>query len=272
MSYLFFPPRGAGKANANGFPFQIIAETALSGVNPASFIETCPCDTGDQGYTSSQLFKTELEYANIRFASGEVGFRIFSGSALYNQFKMPAVTGAKFSFQGSRNELTSPKDCAAVFQNPLITVFGLNKTIFIDSFFPPTAPASSTLKIWLTVCFPAGDNASKIDSVSKQFGNITNHVTCTDCTQRANVPMAAFISCGTGEWPELIKVDLISKSDDATRPRLEKRQILAHVPIGEVNKSGAVTAQYLNANLVLSDMCIQGIPVKYPISIFSEYK
>jgi hypothetical protein len=267
--YLFFPPRGAGNTSTSAFPFQIITEVAQSGIASNSFTSKCPCDTGDATYTSRYFFQTDSEYP-IGLNSGAAAFKIYSGSALYSQIKMPDLNDPKNSYQGSANQYVQDNnDCSSIYQQSTMTVFGLNKSIFIRDFFGANPDPNDTLKIWLTVCFPAGE---PLTDSEQAFGNTdTAAFTCHDCSQRANVPMAAFISCATGAWPELIESALINKGDDL-RPRLEKRQVLARVPIGEINASGQIIAQYLNNNLTLVDCCLGGIPAKYPMSIFNEFR
>lgn len=267
--YLFFPPKGGGQTTVQGgFPFQIITEVAQSGIAANSFTSKCPCDTGTFNYTSSYLFKQDSEYP-VKLNSGLASFKIFSGSSLFNQIKMPSSSDPINSYQGKLNEFVTENDCSNIFEQSKMTVFGLNKNIFIRDFFGTSTDMNNTLKIWLTVCFPIGEPSQ--DSEQAFQNTDAESFTCHDCSQRANIPMAAFISCATGDWPSLIESSLVNKGD-GVRPRLEKRQVLARVPIGEINLSGQIVAQYINNNVTLTDVCLQGIPCKFPMTLFSEYK
>jgi hypothetical protein len=271
--YLLFPAKGgSNRTTAENFPFKILLETVQSGIPPQSFDAKCPCDTGNYTYTSKHFFSPNTSYPTI-LNSGSLAFKIYSGSTLYSQFKMNSDNGAKVtSYQGNSNETVIDGGCQNVFQKSAMTVFGLNRSVFIQDFFGPNPPPDSTLKIWLTVCFPMGDFDLSKTAVQQYETVDPNNLTCQECDQRANVPMAAFVSCQTGDWPALVQADLINKATGSPFPRLEKRQILARVPIGEINVSGQLVAQYLDSNLTLQDVCLQGIPCKYPLSIFSEYR
>ena len=74
-----------------------------------------------------------------------------------------------------------------------------------------------------------------------------------------------------GDWLPSVEARLIDKSTNPLKPRYERRQVLSRVPIGEINKSGVVT-QYSDSNLTLTDMCLQGIPCKMPLSTFCEFR
>lgn len=274
MAYLPFPAKGGGNASLGNHPFQILLETAQSGIAQSHFDSKCPCDTGNDKYTSRYFFKEKGNYPVI-LNSGGVAFKIYSGSALYSQFKMDnfsPVSGKPSSYQGDKNERVESLDnCQDVFDKGRMTVFGLNRTVFISDFFEGNTDKNNTLKIWLTVCFPMGDPDIPKNAMDAWQTTDPQGYGCSDCAQRANLPMTAFISCGTGEWKDLVHADLVNKATGSPFPRLEKRQIAARVPIGEINVSGKVVAQYVNSNLTLQDMCLQGIPVKYPLSTFSEY-
>jgi hypothetical protein len=264
MPFNVFKARGGSASDGTTyFPFQAIVESAKSGVSPGNFNRKCPCDEGTVNYTSSSFFSASFPTIS---SSGDLAVTIYSGSMLYSQYSLEGAgaTGIK-SFIGDRPQDFSSIDCEEEKKLPVMRIYGLNKPIFLKPWFAGnTTGTSRTLKVWLSVCFPTGKEEPSQDEFS------SGAVSCYDCKERANVPLIAFISCGILDWPKVVESKLVNKGD-GTRPRFEKRQVSANIPIAEIDSKGNVLRQYVNANLVLQDMCLQGIPCRVPVSLFSEF-
>ena len=272
MAFLNFKARGGAARALQNFPFEIILENVQSGISSAAFNGKAPCDTGTQNYLSPFEYKTVKDYPSVN-TSGKVSFKIFSGSKLFAQptfFDSSApVSGIKTSYQGDLNQFVIKNDCTGVLKEPLMTIYGLNRSIFLDGFLA-NASETDSLKIWLGVAFPVGDPNPIYNSPMSSFQSYATGE-CSDCTKRANIPMSAFIGVNMGDWLPSVEARLIDKSTNPLKPRYERRQVLSRVPIGEINKSGVVT-QYSDSNLTLTDMCLQGIPCKMPLSTFCEFR
>lgn len=272
MGYFTFSARGGAAQQNKAFPFQITLEQVSSGIDGRNFTEKAPCDTGTSKYISAYEYKPASQYPRV-INSGEAAFKVHSGSKLFVNPTLydetPQISGIITSYQGDKNEFVIPNDCSGIYKEPVMTVYGLNRHVFMRDFFPLGSTMEDTLKIWLGVAFPVGDTGQDYENSSSAFDAFATG-DCVDCSKRANTPMSAFIGCNTGAWLKSVESVLVNKSTSNIKPRYERRQILARVPIGEIDMSGNVK-QYCNSNLALMDMCIQGIPAKYPMSLFCEY-
>ncbi len=270
MPFNLFRARSQGGDSPSSYsPFQAIVSTVQSGIDAGNFNGKCPCDDSSVNYTSSYFFSAG--YPRVT-SSGELAVSIYSGSMLYSQYSMASAgyTGIK-SFVGDKPQDFTNIDGCAEKKLPVMRIYGLNKPIFLKTWFanvPGNPGVSRTLKIWLSVCFPTGIEESTQDDFNDSVDQLG--VTCVDCTERANVPLTAFIGCGVLDWPKVAVSKLVDKGT-SQKPRLEKRQVAANIPIAEIDYKGTVLKQYLNANLCLTDCCVQGVGVKLPLSVFSEF-
>lgn len=272
--YINFSPRGANPVAESSFPFKVIIETAQSGISYNDFKGKAPCDTGDATYMSAFQYKEMKDYPRVN-TSGELSFKVYSGSLLFvspNLYdETQPVSGVQTSYQGDKNQYVVKNDCTGIYKEPVMTIYGLNRNVFLKDFY---SSSNDTLKIWLGVAFPVGDPNPAFDIPSSLFRTYATG-DCSDCLKRANTPMTAFIGCNTGEWLKSVESKLINKSVGTGVPRYERRQLLARVPIAEIKSDGNGTytvSQRCNSNLTLIDMCMQGIPAKFPLSVFNEYK
>jgi len=257
MPFRVFPNKGGGSDTSINDPFKVLVLQSTSGIGANNIDAKCPCDTSSIDITSSNFFSFTPGQIN---QSGKLAVKVFSGSMLYTSLNLqrPFIK----SYESDQNNIHPEEER----KSGVMRIYGLNYPIFLDDFLSENAGPDATLKIWLTVCFPSGQEEEESESAMDAAD--PRDFTLHDCKERANVPMGAFISFGTQEFPSGAQVKLINKGSELS-PRYEKRQIAANIPIAEVDRSGIVVRQYLNSNLTLTDINVQGFPCKMPLSIFS---
>lgn len=258
MPFRIFAIKGGGQSTQTYHPFKVLIGQSNSGVGASSIDSKCPCDTEETKYTSSNFFKFTPGEIN---QSGKLSVKVFSGSNLYSSLSLKSPFIHSYASKASDVSPEAERDCG------VMRIYGLDSPIFIQSFFGNNPTSSATLKIWLTVCFPSGRPEEEPESAAEASDPLD--LILHSCKERANKPMGAFISCSTGSFPKAAILKLINKGTDA-QPRYEKRQISANIPIAEVTYSGVIVRQFLNTNLCLTDINVQGFGCRMPLALFSE--
>lgn len=270
-------PLSSGGTPVFNFPFKLTATTAKPGIGAdmTTLDCACPCAlAASTNITSSKLFKkvqTDKEKAEeaAKITSTQtkkaviVARESYLFRGIYPSLR-PAKKDDELSAYGTKEE------------DPILRVYGLDVPIVIEDFFNgENKDSKKTIKIWLTVCFPSGE-IDEPTSFSSCAGKTDNDVAkiVKKADWRSLKPMVAFISYGEEFPKDLIAVKQIKKAPPAQNPptpRVERRQVEAHVPIGEVGVSGRVVAQYVKTNLMLTDLCFNGTPAKYPMPMINGY-
>lgn len=278
MPFSLIPgPRGVrGAGEETFFPFKV-SKISVDINNTSNFWGksdiNCGCpatilSTGKQ-YTSSKSFLPLSQSTGSNpNKNTKQGIIVSLDSYLFKGLNFNMVDIA--SMQSKTNGNQSPQ---SISQNdPYIKIYGLNFPIIIEDFINKN-DAKSTMKIFLTCCY-----SSRETTISGTAFGAPCQSAITDTYVREelkpdnpkSLPQIAFISADT-DWPEKMAVTkIIDRSTNPTRPLIDRRIVELHIPLAEVDKDGNVLAQYLRSNLSLSDVCLNGIPVKMPLSLASE--
>lgn len=268
-------PLFSAAAPDDTFPFQLSAVTVYETDQTAGRQENqdcqCPCGLSTNMNIAASSMFIDVPTGSAAPGTGQAmqGVIVEVESYLYRSI----LPSARQYFDDS-----DISNYGTYNADPVLRIYGLGIPIVTQDFLSDEAPGSlATVKIWLTVCFPSGETDSEWDDLFQPCTqNIKNDIAANvaSANWRSLRPQVAFISFGKDYPKPLVTVRTIDKSIGTTNPpspRIERRQVEAHVPIGEVDMNGKVVQQYIESNLFLDNICFNGTPALYPRPVFSNY-
>ncbi len=245
------------------FELSIISSTRDASVGPENLTCACPCsDILSQKYTSDKFFS--MPYP--------------SQGTSTEKFKSVVVkTGYLYRYITPPMDINYGDSDANSF-DPSARIYGLNYPIRIQEFFAgeDVKTTKKSLKIWLTCCYPSQETTRTFPCPSSDFaypapsspnsmGNV--EIRCNDKPLKL---LTACISFGL-HWPISCSVGKLIDRGTASQPRIFKSVVETHIPIGQISANGKILSQDLRNNLCLTDMILDGLPVKMPTPIYSNY-